>query len=174
MENIASSFSAGEADPRQRADTSFNGGDTEADGWVLVRKNLLEMSKFSKVLGEISEAEWLRSRAGSLRSVLECCRNYHGGPTGEMWDDVTSTVKIHMGPQHEFTTLISDYQESLWTTCSLVTVSALSEDMLDESLDEKGKWEESDMQMSMSGVSVPAHKAYGSIDLIEPSGKGEY
>ena len=75
-----------------------------------------------------------------------------------------------MGPQHELLTLISDHQENLWTTCSLVTVTTLSDELSQN--DEQLTWDEDGNQMSLSVPSFSPRREYGSIELIEPTGKG--
>ena len=140
----------------------------ETERWLLVRKSLLQSSpKLAKPLEEISENEWIKSRVTSLKRLLESCGNFHGGPKGEMWTALASAVSQHLGPRHEFLELISDHQDSLWTTCSLMTVTTLDSET---SLDGKvGELEESEMSLSVPNVPL---KVYGSIDLIEPTGKG--
>ena len=156
---------------RYRDSARLNGRDRETDteNWLQVRKILLQTPKFSRCLEEISETEWLQSRAPSLKILLDCCSNVHGGPSGELWNTITSTLTHCMGPQHNFIKLISEHQENLWTTCSLVTVTTLSEDL---SLDDTGNWGESVSQMSVSAPANESHKAYGSIELLEPTEKG--
>lgn len=135
------------------------------EGWILVRKSLLHRPKFSHVFKEISEEDWRRSRAVSLRTVLDSCGQFHGGPSGEMWDDLSEAVKSHLGPQHEFMSVISDHQEKMWKACSLVTVTTISDDAMSvDTLEDGG----AHMTLSVP----PSHRAYGSIELISPSGKG--
>ena len=137
------------------------------EGWILVRKSLLHKPKFSHVLKDISEDDWKRSRSVSLRAVLDGCGQFHGGPSGEMWDDLSEAVKIHLGPQHEFLSVISDHQEKMWKACSLVTMTTISDDAVSvDSLEDGG----THMTLSVP----PSHHAYGSIELISPSGKGMY
>lgn len=145
----------------------------EAERWLLVRKSLLQSPKLTKSLEEIGEKEWINSRVSSLKRLLEACGNYHGGPKGEMWTALTSAVTQHLGPQHEFLELISEHQDGLWTTCSLMTVTTLgSESSLDgrvRGLDESGVNLSLSVPSTTTGVPL---QAYGSIDLIEPAGKG--
>lgn len=135
------------------------------EGWVLVRKSLLHKPKFSQVLTQISEDDWKRSRAVSLRAVVESCGQFHGGPSGEMWDDLSEAVKSHLGPQHELLSVITEHQEKMWKACSLVTMTTISDD--GGSIDAT---EDGGTHMTISVP--PSHRAYGSIELIPPSGKG--
>ena len=143
----------------------------ETERWLLVRKCLLQSSpKLAKPLAEISENEWIKSRVTSLKRLLEACGNFHGGSKGEMWTALASAVSRHLGPRHEFLELISEHQDSLWTTCSLMTVTTLDSET---SADGKvGELEESGMSLSVPNSTGVPLKVYGSIDLIEPTGKG--
>ena len=145
--------------------SSFQNSNTETARWLELRNSLLGEKKFAKVVDEISEAEWVQSRTESFKTLLNCCSNFHGGPTGEMWNTITSAVKNHFGPQHELLSLISTHQENLWATCSLVTVTSLSEDT---SLIKK---DDTELQESASMPSS-SYKSYGSVHLIQPSRKG--
>lgn len=154
--------------------TSKNSSRSETENWLFVRKSLLQLPKFAKCLEEIPETEWLETRAASLKIIMTACSNYHGSSKGDMWTKLTSTVTQYMGPRHEFLKMISDYQDNLWTTCSLVTVTTISEVSLD---DKTGDWEESVNQSSLSEPAVTSttpHQAYGSIELIEPTDKGKH
>ena len=154
---------------KERAVVSFENSRSETENWVMVRKCLLETQKFAKPLETISETEWLESKVISLKSLLDYCSNFHGRPTGELWNIITNIVKSQLGTQHAFINLISEHQQNVWATCSLVTVASLSEDA---SLDDKDTQEESEHQMSLSAPSIQQIQSYGSIELIEPSGKG--
>lgn len=145
------------------SNSSFQNGRMETARWLHLRNHLLGDKKFAKVMDEISEAQWVQSRTESFKVLLDFCGNFHGGPTGEMWDTITSAVKKHFGPRHELLSLISNHQENLWATCSLVTVTSLSENT---SLD---KNDDTELQES---ASMPSHRSYGSVHLIEPSRKG--
>ena len=144
----------------------------EREKWLLVRKTLLQSPKLAAAVAEIGEVDWTKSRISSLKRVLETCSSFHGGPKGELWVEITCAITCHMGPSHEYLELISEHQDSLWTTCSLVTVTTLSE----LSLERRDEFSNSgipqlSVSVSSSSTAVP-HQAYGSIDLIEPTGKG--
>ena len=167
MENVSSHrISNASHSSKERAVVSFEGSRSETESWLMVRKCLLETQTFAKPLEAISETEWLESRVISLKVLLDYCSNFHGGPTGELWSIITDTVKSHLGSQHAFVNLISEHQHNMWPTCSLVTVATLSEDA---SLDAQ---EGPQPQMSLSLPSTQQLQSYGSIELIEPSGKG--
>ena len=151
-------------------DASLRDTQRETENWLLVRNTLLQAPKFTKTVADISEKEWLQSRPTSLKTVLNSCSSFHGGPKGEMWTTITNVVSHHMGSQHELLTLISDHQENLWTTCSLVTVTTLSDELSQN--DEQLTWDEDGNQMSLSVPSFSPRREYGSIELIEPTGKG--
>ena len=148
----------------------------ETEKWLLVRKSLLLSPKLAKSVQEISESEWIKSRVSSLKRLLEECGNFHGGPKGEMWTALTLALTQHLGSDHEFVELISEHQDSLWATCSLMTVTTLgSETSLDGKVRELEE-ESENHQLSVStanSTSVAPTQVYGSIDLIEPAGKGE-
>ena len=154
---------------KERAVVSFEDSRLDTENWLMVRKCLLETQKFAKPLETISEAEWLESRVISLKALLDYCSNFHGGPTGELWNIITNIVKSQLGTQHTFVNQISEHQQNVWATCSLVTVASLSDDV---SLDEKSAPGESEPQVSLSVPSTLQIQSYGSIELIEPSGKG--
>lgn len=147
------------------SDSSFQNSNMETARWLQLRSSLLGEKKFAKVMDEISETEWVQSRTESFKALLDCCSNFHGGPTGEMWNTIIGAVKNHFGPQHDLLSMISTHQENLWATCSLVTVTSLSEDT---SLVKK---DDIELQESASMPSS-SHKSYGSVHLIEPSRKG--
>ena len=160
--------------PARAGESAANGSSktashSDTDKWLLVRNSLLGSSKFAKCLEEISEAEWLESRITSLKTVLGACSNYHGSSKGEMWSTLITTVSQYMGPQHSFLALISEHQDNLWTTCSLVTVSDLSS--TDDAI-KPADWEASGNRMSLSIPTSAVPPAYGSIELIEPTGDG--
>lgn len=157
--------------------------DNEKEKWLQVRRTLLQSPKLFKAVEEINEKEWNKSRVSSLKRVLEACGNYHGGPKGEVWLDLAGALTRHLGPQHEFLEIVSDYQDSLWTTCSLVTVTTLdSETSLDglgdiiesgsTAVGVRGSSSTSTTAVLPASASCPL-QVYGSIDLIQPSGKGE-
>ena len=134
------------------------------EAWSEVRKSLLQKPKFSDALTQIGggrEEEWaVVSRTEAVEILASHCSRYHGGPTGEMWEDLSGAVTAHLGSDDELVSVIADHRQKVWTTCSLVTVSDVtSEETLDDG--------------THMTVSVPAsHRAYGSIELITPSGKG--
>lgn len=157
---------------RDETCASFEDCQREKESWSLVRETLIKTPKFTKAAEDISETEWQQARGDSMKTILNACSNFHGGPKGEMWTTITSVVSHHMGPQHEFLTLISEHQENLWTTCSLVTVTTFSEDA---SMDETRESVEDDTvnQLYLSVASLSPRREYGSIELIEPAGKGD-
>lgn len=167
MENACPPFPSS-ATSHTSSDPSFQNSQTETERWFQLRNDLLGEKKFAKIMDEISEAEWIQSRTDSFKAILDCCSNFHGGPTGEMWNTITNAVKNHFGPNHELVSLVANYRENVWATCSLVTVTTLSGDT---SLDSKSALEVNELQES-SSMPSSSHKSYGSVHLIQPSWKG--
>ena len=134
------------------------------EAWLEVRKSLLQKPKFADALTEIGGGrgeEWaVVSRAEAVEILASHCSRYHGELTGEMWEDLIGVVTTHLGSDNELVSVITDHRQRVWTTCSLVTVSDVtSEETLDDAT-----------HMTMSAPT--SHRAYGSIELITPSGKG--
>ena len=161
--NIATTKSSSSSPEKKKK----NEKEEETERWLLVRNTLLQSPKLAPPLAEISGADWAKFPVSSLKRVLEICSNYHGGPKGEMWSEVTCAVRQHLGPDHEYLEMISEHQDSLWTTCSLVTVTTISE----TSLEGRGI-EEMSISATPSLSVTATHQPYGSIDLIEPTGNG--